>query len=89
MSQELYKQQCIDLLSGISPAAWAVIESVAKPDLPVFQFREASINGVTAMLPADAQTLALMAAVRDGEIGLFKKLLVMRKHGEIILSEQQ
>lgn len=51
----------IAVKEGITDSALAVLKRHFRDDLPVFQFRE---NGGT--IQADAQTLALMAAVRDG-----------------------
>ncbi len=69
------KRRCKVLLDGISEAAMREIELLGHYDMPVFQFRDAA---TLQPLACDAQTLALMAATRDGERGLVQTLLKLR-----------
>lgn len=62
------------LLTGISDEAMEVLCELAGMELPVFQFRGRDLQPV-----GDAQMVALMAAVRDGERGLVQEVLRMRK----------
>lgn len=62
------------LTEGISEAALAVLKRHFQMDLPAFQFRE---NG--CYLNADGQTLALMAATRDGNREVLQYIEAMRK----------
>lgn len=58
---------------GISDEALALLKRHFRAGLPVFQFRE---NGTP--LSGDAQTLTLMAAVRDGNLEVIDYIEAMR-----------
>lgn len=77
-AEQAYLQQRerdrIALTEGISDAALAVLKRHFQMELPVFQFRE---NGQP--IQADAQTLALMAATRDGNREVIQYIEAMRK----------
>lgn len=75
--QDLLRQGKI-LLDGISPAALELIEQLGHYDEPVFQFRTQKLEPISH----DAHTLALMAAVRDGERGLVQTIRWLRDFAE-------
>ena len=64
------------LLEGISKEALEVLMELCGYELPVFQFRDAK-TGLN--LTENAETLTLMAAVRDGERGVVQTILRLRK----------
>lgn len=68
-------RQCEILSRGISDEAMRTLEELVSLDLPVFQLREPDGTPIAS----DASTLALHAAVRDGEQGLVKQIVKMRK----------
>lgn len=74
-----YLRRCKVLADGISPEAMKILKELASWDLPVFQFRDQELQP----LAGDAQTLTLMAAVRDGERGLVQTVLRMREDAEL------
>lgn len=64
------------LLEGISKEALDVLKELSGYELPVFQFRDPLTGG---NLTENAQTLTLMAAVRDGERGFVQTVLRLRQ----------
>lgn len=72
---ELYLKRCRVLLHGIKPEALEVLKELVDYGLPVFQWRD---RVTMAPLAEDARVLCLMAAVRDGELGLVKLIERMR-----------
>ena len=64
------------LLEGISREALEVLLELSGYEMPVFQFRDPK-TGLN--LTENAETLTLMAAVRDGERGLVQTVLKLRK----------
>lgn len=64
------------LLEGISREALDVLKELSGYELPVFQFRDPLTGG---NLTENAQTLTLMAAVRDGERGFVQTVLRLRQ----------
>ena len=72
---ELLRQGRI-LLDGISKEALEVLMELCGYEVPVFQFRD-PMTGLN--LTENAQTLTLMAAVRDGERGVVQTILKLRK----------
>jgi hypothetical protein len=63
------------LKEGISAEALEVLKELCGYELPVFQFRDPK-TGLN--LTENAETLTLMAAVRDGERGLVQTVLKLR-----------
>jgi len=72
---ELLRQGRV-LIEGISKEALDVLKELSGYELPVFQFRDPK-TGLN--LTENAETLTLMAAVRDGERGLVQTILRLRK----------
>ena len=64
------------LKEGISAEALEVLKELCGYELPVFQFRDPK-TGLN--LTENAETLTLMAAVRDGERGLVQTVLKLRE----------
>lgn len=64
------------LLEGISREALEELLELSGYEMPVFQFRDPK-TGLN--LTENAETLTLMAAVRDGERGLVQTVLKLRK----------
>lgn len=75
-TSEEYDRKCRVVLEGISKEALAVLKELGHVESPVFQFLDAE---TLEPLPQDAATLALRAAVRDGESRVVQAVLSMRR----------
>lgn len=74
-----YDRKCRILLDGISKEALEVLKELGHVNSPVFQFYDPE---TLEALPHDAATLALRAAVRDGESRVVQAVLSMRARGK-------
>lgn len=62
-AQKAAAERRIAIKEGVSKKALKALKERFQPDLPVFQFRDG--NGYA--LANDAQTISLLAAIRDGQ----------------------
>lgn len=76
-----YDRKCRILLEGISKEALEVLKELGHVGGPAFQFYDAR---TLEPLKQDAATLALQAAVRDGESRVVQAVLTMRARGKKI-----
>ncbi|MCD8070549.1 MAG: hypothetical protein LUE08_04080 [Akkermansiaceae bacterium] len=67
------ERERVILKEGVSDAALELLKEKFQFGLPVFQFRAGNLP-----ISADAQTLALQAAVRDGEHGVINYIELVR-----------
>ena len=74
-----YDRKCRIVLEGISKEALEVLKELGHVGSPVFQFYDPE---TLEALPQDAATLALRAAVRDGESRVVQAVLSMRSRGK-------
>lgn len=79
MSTDDYDRKCRVVLEGISKEALEVLKELGHVGGPVFQFYDVE---TMEPLKADAATLALRAAVRDGEARVVQAVLSMRARGK-------
>lgn len=77
IKQDLIRQGKI-LIDGISDEALQLIEQLGHYSQPIFQFRDQELKPIAG----DAHTIALMAAVRDGERGLVQQIHELRRYAE-------
>lgn len=80
--QKQMEKDRVALTDGISDDALTVLKRHFRFDLPAFQFREGE-----KPIEADAQTLCLMAATRDGAREVIQYIEAVRKLKPINLNQ--
>lgn len=75
LREELLKRQRI-LADGISDDAMEVLREMFELDKPVYQLKDSRGFAI------DIETVKLMSAIRDGEQGAIKRIIVERNLGK-------